>query len=210
MYAIAVLIEPILLHLRLEESMNDCRRWFSLVRALCSGIAQDGTNPKGKATSKMAEYVHFSGAHHCMVQIRNRNQCLHVQCKSKIQARSLVCSRCGIVRYCTPECLKAAPRLPHKSLCQRITTLRAAVLLTDNNAWNRTVRDDANHRQSRQFMEKCIALGADSRVAEAIWRGIYVLTEARVHFLWEMDHAEEELKDTTMGRVEGAGGRCDH
>ncbi|KAJ7627600.1 hypothetical protein DFH06DRAFT_730995 [Mycena polygramma] len=211
MYAIAVPIEPILLRLRQEESMDDCRRWFSLVRALRRGIAPDGsfiTNPKGKAKSKMPEHTHFGGAHHCMVEIRNRNQCLHVQCKSKIQARSLVCSRCGIVRYCTPECLKAAwtaPRLPHKSLCQRITALRAAVLLTDNKAWNHTVRDDSNHRQSRQFMEKCIALGADPRVAEAIWRGISVLTEARAHFLWEMDHAEQELKDATMDRVEGAG-----
>ncbi|KAJ7748292.1 hypothetical protein DFH07DRAFT_830285 [Mycena maculata] len=196
MYAVAVQVEPILLHLKPVISMDDCRRWFSLVRGLRSAIAPDGTfitRPEGTPHRAMAISTQFGAAHNRMVEVRNRNQCLHVECTSEIQERSSVCSRYQIVRYCRPECHKAAwtaPHLPHKTLCKKISTLRAAVRLTDDKEWNHIVRDTSNHRSPREFMVMCTAARADPGVAEAIWKGIVQLTEARTHFLEDQHRAK--------------------
>ncbi|KAJ7464068.1 hypothetical protein FB451DRAFT_1492240 [Mycena latifolia] len=202
LYAIAVPIEPILLHVRAHtaSSMDDCRRFFHLVRTLRPCIADGAfvTHPAGERPA-MAPFTHFGAAFHRMVEIRNRNQCLHVGCTAKIQARAPVCARCGIVRYCSRECLEAAwaaPRLAHRSLCKQIVALRTATLLTDDKAWAHTVRDSSVHRAPKEFAALCTAQGASARAAEAVWRGIILLTEEKGKFAAEAaerDAAEEDV-----------------
>ncbi|KAJ7135789.1 hypothetical protein C8R44DRAFT_869489 [Mycena epipterygia] len=202
MYAIAVPIEPILLRLKQTYMpMDDCRRWFHLVRKIRRYVAPDGTwirRPEGTSPPVMDAFTHYGAAFHRMVEIRNRNQCLHIACTSKIQARSSVCSRCGIVRYCSRECLEAAwdaPRLPHKSLCKQIAALRAATLLGADKAWNHAVRDSQVHRSPADFAYMCTAMGVNPRVSEAIWRGILLLTQEKMRFAFE---AEERVASQEM------------
>ncbi|KAJ6528737.1 hypothetical protein DFH09DRAFT_1327556 [Mycena vulgaris] len=203
MYAIAVAMEPILLRMRAHMSMDDCRRWFHLVRTIRSVITPNGSwirRPGGPPP--MEPHTHYGAAFHRMVEIRNRNQCLHVACTSKIQERSSVCSRCGIVRYCSRECLEAAwlaPRIAHKTLCKQITALRAAMLLRDDKVWANVVRDSQVHRSPEDFADMCVRLGADVRGAEAIWRGIMLLTDEKLKF------ADKAAVDVEDEQWEGAG-----
>ncbi|KAJ7635557.1 hypothetical protein DFH06DRAFT_1336579 [Mycena polygramma] len=187
MHAIAVEIEPILFSLRSEMDVDSSRRWFRIVRSIRSVIAEGqwiqstSTNPP-----QMKRRTKFGAAFHQMVEIRNRNQCLHVKCTTKITQRSSVCSRCGIVRYCGQLCLAAAwdaSTLPHKTLCKKITRLRATIGLANEQDWTRTVRDSIVHRSPLNFALLCERKGADPEVADAIWREITCLTDARVVFI---------------------------
>ncbi|KAJ7633630.1 hypothetical protein DFH06DRAFT_1139965 [Mycena polygramma] len=186
MYSIAVAIEPILLRVRTQMHMDDCRRWFHLVRSMRSVITPEGQWVLPANRPQMKGKIHFGVAFHRMTEIRNRNQCLHIECTTKIAQRSSVCSRCGIVRYCGQPCLAAAwdaSNHPHKTLCKKITRLRASIGLADDKDWTRTVRDSAVHRSPQEFATMCERKGADSEEAEVIWRGIMSLTDARTSFI---------------------------
>ncbi|KAJ7169335.1 hypothetical protein C8R43DRAFT_1231873 [Mycena crocata] len=217
MYVVAAPIEPILAGLRADNvpiGMDDCRRWFSIVRRLRPVINPDGTfNIKKELSGQLVDAkrlgrLNFVAAFLRMVEIRNRNQCLHVLCTSQIEERAAVCGRCGIVRYCSRECQQAAwpaPHFPHKTLCKRIQRLRGQVCLTDAQAWNRTVRDDsALHREPRAFADAALKLGADARVAEAIAADIMRLTRARMMFVAGASK-EEVVADAE--RVEASGSK---
>ncbi|KAJ7436905.1 hypothetical protein B0H11DRAFT_636472 [Mycena galericulata] len=173
LFAVAVSIEPILVTMR--EQMDDCRRWFHFVRGM-NDASTFTKSPRGSA--KRAE-TDFIGAYDRMVE------CLNIACTAETQGRSSVCSRCGIVRYCSRECLEAAwaaPRLPHKSLCKRIRTLRAAANLDEPKAWNHMMRDSALHRSPVEFIAQCVKHSVDPRLAEAIWRGISLLAHEKLRF----------------------------
>ncbi|KAJ7153071.1 hypothetical protein C8R43DRAFT_453003 [Mycena crocata] len=208
MHAIAVRITPILLSLRAQNSlanaMEDCLRWFGMVMHMRVAFLPDGT-VRERPNSSMNTESHYIGAWDRMLEIRNRNQCLHIGCTSETGERSSVCSRCGIVRYCSRECLEAAwaaPRLPHKSLCKKIRELRAATLLLDDKAWNRVVRDDpARHRSPLDFVATCHALALDVRIAEAIWRGIKLLTQEKLKFQMEAQHGKEPDESSSEGEL---------
>ncbi|KAJ7463247.1 hypothetical protein FB451DRAFT_1265972, partial [Mycena latifolia] len=199
MYAIAVAIEPILLRMRDTMGMDDCRRWFAFVRKLRKAIKPDGTFINAAEAAQLPKTegkVSFVAAFLLMVEIRNRNQCMYVACTSKIQARSSICSRCGTVRYCSPECLKsawAAPELPHKVLCKEIKVLRTAAGLLDNTVWNDTVRDSTVHRSPETFVDLCVARKVDEGLATAVFRGIAMLTRAKTDFSVEQQHAEQSV-----------------
>ncbi|KAJ7686264.1 hypothetical protein B0H17DRAFT_1072186 [Mycena rosella] len=209
MYAMAVAIEPILLRTRTFTFLADSRRWFHLIRQLRNVIAPDGSwirSPDG--VPALGPHTHYAAAFHRVVEIRNRNQCRHIACTSKIEARSSVCSRCGIVRYCSHECLEAAwaaPRLPHKSLCKQITALRAATLLADDKAWANTVRDSQVHRSPAGFANMYTALSVDPRIAEAIWRGILLVTDEKMQFATQAAElgADNQPKMLTAGEDAG-------
>ncbi|KAJ7464066.1 hypothetical protein FB451DRAFT_1264568 [Mycena latifolia] len=174
LYAMTVAIEP---------------RWFHHIRVLRDIIGPDGrfvaTSPDDEEGPTDAS-AHFRMAYQQMVAIRNRNQCLHVACTVEARERLSVCSRCGIVRYCSRECLAAAwtaPALPHKALCKQIRALRAAIRLGDDKEWARVVRDTLFYRSPGEFAERCTAFGADPATAEAIWDGIHFLTEAKLNYV---------------------------
>ncbi|KAJ7135905.1 hypothetical protein C8R44DRAFT_769280 [Mycena epipterygia] len=193
MYAISVSMEPILLDMRNQNrfsfSMDDCRRWFAFVRRMRPIISPDGTfitlDQASQIPRKTDGNTHYVGAYMLMTEIRNRNQCMHINCTSKITARSSVCSGCQIVRYCDPKCLRAAwtaPELPHKPLCKHIKNLREATGLVDDKAWNHMVRDTAIHRSPEGFVKICAARDVDRGIVEAIFTGISRLTHAKMGF----------------------------
>ncbi|KAJ7032345.1 hypothetical protein C8F04DRAFT_1107944 [Mycena alexandri] len=187
MYPIAVDIEPILLGLRRTQNpMDDCRRWFALVRRIRS-VVSEGSWVLPKDRLEMTDgKEHFAIAFHRMVEIRNRNQCLYIECTTKIHERLSVCSRCGIVRYCSKKCLTAAwdaPNNPHKALCKNIAALRTSTLLKDDKAWTNTVRDSALHRSPADFADMCTMRGADPDLAAAIWRELVILTNKKMRFV---------------------------
>ncbi|KAF7335614.1 MYND-type domain-containing protein [Mycena venus] len=189
MYDIAVSIEPILkdhFRMSLQLNMDDCRRWFDLVCRIRPAISPDGQWIKPENPPEIKDpRSHFALAYHRMAETRNRNQCLHIECTTKIVQRSSLCSRCGIVRYCSKECLAAAwdsPQHAHKTLCKRIARLRAATLLKDDKAWTHTMRDSSVHRDPETFAIMCARLGADADDAAGIYREIMRVTEAKVKF----------------------------
>ncbi|KAF7363049.1 MYND-type domain-containing protein [Mycena venus] len=203
MYAIAVAIEPILLDLQNPLTLDHSRRWFHLVRSMRSVISPDGQWVVPRTKPKITPKYHFAVAFQQMAEARNRNQCLHVECTTKIVQRSSVCSRCGIVRYCSKECLTAAwscSEHAHKSVCKKIVRLRAATLLTDDKAWARTVCDSSMHRDPAEFAHMCVRLDADVEDAEGIWRGILRLADAKLKFVHGLgvEKAQEVAADPTQ------------
>ncbi|KAJ7769990.1 hypothetical protein B0H16DRAFT_1516992 [Mycena metata] len=204
MYPIAVDIEPILLGLRRTQNpMDDSRRWFALVRRIRSVVSEGSwVSPNLKKDQpEMADGMgHFAIAFHRMVEIRNRNQCLYIECTTKIHERLSVCSRCGIVRYCSKECLAAAwdaPNNPHKALCKNIAALRTATLLKDDKAWTNTVRDSALHRSPADFADMCTVRGADPDLAAAIWQELVMLTNKKMRFV--LGGGEQQMAEVAKG-----------
>ncbi|KAJ6466119.1 hypothetical protein C8R47DRAFT_1153944 [Mycena vitilis] len=218
MAAIAGRIDPILLSLR-GQIEDDCRRWFHMVRDMSKLVAPDGTfieRSDAEVMLNMTPQSHFIGAFDRMVEIRNRNQCQHIECMTPVLGRSSVCSRCGIVRFCTRQCLEsawAAPTLPHKTLCKHIQRLRAAAHLCDEAVWTNLVRDDnVFHRSPLKFLKACDAGGVDPQLAQAVWTGITRLAKEKNNFLVRVEQAaaaaaaqaveeedEEDLEDSDAG-----------
>ncbi|KAJ7838265.1 hypothetical protein B0H13DRAFT_2419882 [Mycena leptocephala] len=199
MHALAVRIEPILATPAMRARIcDDCRRYFDFVRSMRAVMEPDGTRIKrdeAKIVREMEPSTHYIGAFMQMLEIRNRNQCLHIECMEPVLGRAAICSRCGIVRFCTRECLAAAwaaPHLPHKTLCKAIQRLRVATLLTEDAAWNRTVRDGELHRSPVKFAEACMTGSVDPRIAEAVWQGITFLTQEKDKFAAKMEQAAAE------------------
>jgi hypothetical protein len=62
--------------------------------------------------------------------------------------------------------------LPHKTICKNIQHVRAATLLGEDAAWNRTVHGGELHRSPVKFAEACMAGSVDPRIAEAVWQEI--------------------------------------
>ncbi|KAJ7873715.1 hypothetical protein B0H13DRAFT_2348945 [Mycena leptocephala] len=92
------------------------------------------------------------------VVLHARPQCLHIECMEPVLGNAPICSRCGIVRFCTRE---AALHLLHKTLCKNIQHVRAATLLREDATWNRTVRDGELHCSPVKFAEACMAGSVD-------------------------------------------------
>ncbi|KAJ7174895.1 hypothetical protein C8R46DRAFT_1347895 [Mycena filopes] len=184
MYAVAVPIEPILLAFRSELEMDDCRRWFALVRRLRPCVGPNGwVIPDEHQETDPSD--HFKIAFHLMLEVRNRNQCLHIECTTKILARSAICSRCGIARYCSKQCLADAwdaPLHPHKTVCKRIAALRTATKLTEDKAWAHAVRDSALHRTPEAFERLCVAHGANPLGAQVVWSELLGVSDRKRKF----------------------------
>ncbi|KAJ7106437.1 hypothetical protein C8R43DRAFT_210476 [Mycena crocata] len=203
MYAVGAAIESIIAGMREDNvpmEMDHSLRWFTIVRLIRPVINADGTfNIKNKLPVTLEEAKEdrtfdFSGAFSRMVEIRNRNQCLHILCTSKIHTRLALCGRCGIARYCSVECQQtawAAPDLPHKAVCKQIKLLRAQVGLSDSKAWDDAVRDSRLHREPRAFADMALKRNADPQVAATIMKDIMQLTQARIRFVAE--ESEEGL-----------------
>jgi hypothetical protein len=64
-----------------------------------------------------------------------------------------------------------------------------ATLLTEDAAWNRTVRDGELHRSPAKFAEACMTGSVDPRIAEAVWQGITFLTQEKDKFAAKMEQA---------------------
>ncbi|KAJ7726416.1 hypothetical protein B0H16DRAFT_1592906 [Mycena metata] len=194
LYPVAVRMEPILRSMT-DQRMSVPRSWFRLVRSMRDSIGTDGTLLYGEGPPLVLEpRVCFAGAFQLMTEMRNRNQCLHLACTARIVSRTSMCSRCGIVRYCSHTCLAAAwtaPHLPHKTLCKAIRGLRAATHLVDDKAWSHTVRDSARSDPT-EFIGTCTVLAVDMRTAKAVIDGLWSLGQAKRHSLQTTNGDEDE------------------
>ncbi|KAJ7915184.1 hypothetical protein B0H13DRAFT_2000701 [Mycena leptocephala] len=187
LYPVAVRMEPILRNMT-DPRMTVPRRWFGFVRSMRGSIGTDGTLLYAEGPLVLEPPVCFAGAFQLMTEMRNRNQA------PRIVSRTSMCSRCGIVRYCSHTCLTAAwtaPHLPHKTLCKAIRALRAATLLMDDTAWSHTVRDSARS-DATEFVRTCIALAVDIRTAQAVIEGMWSLSQAKRDSLQATNGDEDE------------------
>ncbi|KAJ6527684.1 hypothetical protein B0H19DRAFT_1385345 [Mycena capillaripes] len=170
LYPVAVSMEPILRSMT-DQRMTVPRRWFGFVRSMRDSIGTDGTLLYGEGALVLEPHVCFAGAFQL---------CSHLACTARIVSRTSMCSRCGIVRYCSHTCLAAAwtaPHLPHKTLCKAIRALRAATLLMDDTAWSHTVRESAR---------------INTRTAQAVIEGMWSLSQTKRDSLQATNGDEDE------------------
>ncbi|KAF8179294.1 hypothetical protein K438DRAFT_2021642 [Mycena galopus ATCC 62051] len=196
LYPVAVRMETILRSMT-DRRMTVPRDWFAFVRSMRDSIGTDSTLLYGEGPLVLEPPVCFAGAFQLMTEMRNRNQCLHLACTARIVSRTSMCSRCGIVRYCSHTCLTAAwtaPHQPHKTLCKAIRALRAATLLMDDTAWSHTVRDSARSDPT-EFVGTCMALAVDISTAQAVIEGMWSLSQAKRNSLQATNGGEDELRD---------------
>ncbi|KAJ6492681.1 hypothetical protein DFH09DRAFT_1290836 [Mycena vulgaris] len=175
LYPVAVRMEPILRSMT-DRRMTIPRGWFSFVRSMRDSIGMDGTLLYGEGPLVLEPL------------------CLHLACTARIVSCTSMCSRCGIVRYCSHKCLTAAwtaPHLPHKTLCKAIRALRAATHITDDTAWSHTVRDSARSDPT-EFVGTCTALAVDIRTAQAVIEGMWSLSQAKRDSLQATNGDEDE------------------
>ncbi|KAJ7104636.1 hypothetical protein C8R44DRAFT_887088 [Mycena epipterygia] len=207
MYTLSVAMDPLL---EGDVMMDHSRRWFGAIISMRPGLGPDGmTIPRPPRSPQFDREMHFIAVFETMVEVRNRNQCLHIECTAETRdRRPSVCARCGLIRYCSRECLAvawAAPQCSHKSLCKNIQRLRAATLLVDDKAWNKVVHDGPDrHRSPRPFVDLCRALAVDSRVAEEIWREIRRLASKKINFVAALEAKVERVRE--LGESGGSGG----
>ncbi|KAJ7689588.1 hypothetical protein B0H17DRAFT_634429 [Mycena rosella] len=98
------------------------------------------------------------GAFTVIWEVRNRNQCMHLGCNAPMVARLAVCVRCGVLRYCTRECQRAAWNnllAPHKVLCDMVCELRAGLHMTDPKVWDDLILDSRMGRSAIELLEIC-------------------------------------------------------
>ncbi|KAJ7088397.1 hypothetical protein B0H15DRAFT_289881 [Mycena belliarum] len=99
------------------------------------------------------------GAFNTIWEVRNRNQCLYLACPNgPMVARSAVCARCGVVRYCSRECQKAAWKddaWSHKPLCSKISALRAGLGMAEPRTWDHVTLDSGLSRWVAGLLEMC-------------------------------------------------------
>ncbi|KAJ7048667.1 hypothetical protein C8F01DRAFT_1188972 [Mycena amicta] len=151
--------------------------------------------PDGKFAE--SDFQQSDGAQFAMVfslimEVRNRDQCLHIHCENVLDTRSQVCSKCGVVRFCSPQCLKAAwkdSKLPHKELCQMVIELRTATgtNLKDAATWSSVLHDpgDENARFARRilFARECIRAGVDVNIPTKLFKVLALTQWTRHKFL---------------------------
>ncbi|KAJ7624317.1 hypothetical protein DFH06DRAFT_1305184 [Mycena polygramma] len=148
MDAIRLRIAPIL---DSQDWMEDARAWFDQVRRMAVPNRPGNCDPIGDiAIGSCAEPLNhleeiYLSTFFAIWELRNRNQCMHLECTTPMAKPSAVCRGCGVVRYCSRECQKAAwkndPVLAHKALCLQIRRLRGGLEMTHDGAWEGLVVD---------------------------------------------------------------------
>ncbi|KAJ6517454.1 hypothetical protein C8R47DRAFT_1255068 [Mycena vitilis] len=119
-------------------------------------------------------------------ELRNRNQCMQLGCTASMVKRSSVCARCGVVRYCSRECQRAAwkdhPNLPHKAICSQIRQLREVLQVSDVKTWDGLVLHPGIDRSAVALEEICKPYvdKTDSSIVFAIQDGLNRLIEAKL------------------------------
>ncbi|KAJ6556567.1 hypothetical protein DFH09DRAFT_1317887 [Mycena vulgaris] len=212
MYTIAVAIEPILLRIK---DMDDHRRWFKFVRQLRAVIKPDGTFiTVAEASALPGERdfrVHFGGAFLRMVEIRNHNKArflpLPLGLALLTDATSLSACTSAAVRkskralpsarvvelsgFAVLRAAWDATDLSHRVLCKQIKALRTGMGLLDDKVWNHTMRHSIIHRLPEEFIQICVARNVDQGIAEAIFRGVNLLTQAKSRFAANEDQMRQ-------------------
>ncbi|KAJ7181380.1 hypothetical protein C8R43DRAFT_1116760 [Mycena crocata] len=190
--AIGTRMRPIL------ESMDgteDARHWFinthglSLPRVTPRLITTGNVIIEGYAEEPLnqAQEVYFS-AFLAIWEVRNRNQCMNLGCaqSNRMTIRSSVCARCGVLRYCSRECQKAAwkgpPVFPHKPLCGHICTLREGLGRTDAKSWDALILDSSMGRSAGKLLGTCgpYSENAHLSILVAIGIGLEVLSSQKL------------------------------
>ncbi|KAJ6517468.1 hypothetical protein C8R47DRAFT_1087343 [Mycena vitilis] len=190
MNAIRLRIEPIL---ELMNGMEDAHAWFDQVRlmAIPESPESDMFAPApGRIIEGRAEPLNsleelFLRTFCVIWEVRNRNQCMQLECAASMVKPSAVCSQCGVVRYCSRECQKAGwkgrPDFPHKTICSQICRLREGLEVTDAKAWDFLVAEPGINRSPRRLMDICKQHigGIDQGIVFAIQVGLIRLSEAK-------------------------------
>ncbi|KAJ7686927.1 hypothetical protein B0H17DRAFT_1203942 [Mycena rosella] len=131
-----------------------------------------------------------------LVSIRNLNQCMHLHCEKPLGIKTVVCSRCGIVRYCGSQCQRAAWRashLPHKLICDEIHALRGVLQLEDIADWGYWVLNSTDERlmairRTSLFNKLCKSKQVGSEPILRITDGLSALMEAKRAQLDELEN----------------------
>ncbi|KAF7290242.1 MYND-type domain-containing protein [Mycena indigotica] len=191
--------------IRHHAQLPDCVDFFEMVLRLNASIGPDGTINVPEVPPTIAAY---HGAYVEMAEVRLRSQCLFVNCPhdgpgAATDRATQVCSGCGVVRYCSKDCLRAAwtdSALPHKPLCKAIKQLRAATHLTSDAIFLITLRK----RDAAAFVAHCTQLGIDSTPARAVGDRMTALKKAKLE-------ANEKRWAAEGGGCPGCGGTaCTH
>ncbi|KAJ7105425.1 hypothetical protein C8R43DRAFT_224817 [Mycena crocata] len=185
MRRITIAIEPILKNLGAPDNGF---AWFGQFRTIMDHLdLHQGdaslTSPGPPRPPNPVSHRTFSR----LVHIRNINQCRNLACKSRFGVTTVLCGKCGIVRYCGLRCQRPAyraSRLAHKPLCEAIYTLRSTLQLEDKAQWDSWVLradETAYGMQERadRFHVLCNSKRVDEELLENITSGIWGLTEAK-------------------------------
>ncbi|KAJ7232719.1 hypothetical protein C8J57DRAFT_1729795 [Mycena rebaudengoi] len=193
MNSIAARMSPIWEPLN-EIVMEETRMWFTQSRRLATprttveehlstgDIFLEGYGPEPLTQYEEMYLSAFAG----IWEARNRNRCMHLGCTNSLVSRSAVCARCGVIRYCTRECQKAAwkgvPLVPHKPLCDQIWQLRVGLEMTDASSWDALILDSKFARSAVELLEVCRphAAGIDISLVAAIRIGLSILSSKKV------------------------------
>ncbi|KAJ6556576.1 hypothetical protein DFH09DRAFT_1365576 [Mycena vulgaris] len=187
MYAIAGSMEPIL---RGMKDMDDNRRRFKFVRQWRAVIKPDrpGRNVyhSREASALPGERdfrVHFGGAFLRIVEIRNRNKarCIAFPLGVDLLTEATSLSACTSAAVPKSKCALPSARAVESS---GFAVLRAVWEATDLSykLWNHPMRDSIIHRSPEEFIQICVARNVDQGIAEAIFRGVNLLTQAKSRF----------------------------
>ncbi|KAJ7655337.1 hypothetical protein B0H17DRAFT_1214124 [Mycena rosella] len=121
-----------------------------------------------------------------MMQLRNNNRCMNVDCQAPLGTRTSPCVRCAIVRYCGKECQRIAWKAaiaPHQPLCKLIHILREKLGLLDADKWDSWVLHDAPNRTDehnwRNFSSFCESYNLDLALSETVDGQIKALEASR-------------------------------
>ncbi|KAJ7252814.1 hypothetical protein C8J57DRAFT_1349438, partial [Mycena rebaudengoi] len=110
-------------------------------------------------------------------EARNRNRYMHLGCTNSLMSRSAVCAGCGVIRYCTRECQKAAWKgVP--LICQ----LRVGLEMTDASSWDALILDSKFAQSAVELLDVCRphAAGIDISLVAAIRIGLSILSSKKV------------------------------
>ncbi|KAJ7271559.1 hypothetical protein C8J57DRAFT_1319263 [Mycena rebaudengoi] len=174
--------------------MEETRMWFTQSRRLATprttlheclltgDVVLEDYGPEPLTQYEEMYLSAFAG----IWEARNRNRCMHLGCTNSIVSRSAVCARCGVIRYCTRECQKAAwkgvPLVPHKPLCDQICQLRVGLDMTHASSWDALILDSKFARSAVELLDVCRphAAGIDISLVSAIRIGLAILSSEKV------------------------------
>jgi hypothetical protein len=106
MAAIRLRLVPILEGM---PEMGEPRRWFETVHRMETPDSPEPFIASGDfmlpgSTEPLSTWEEIYATTFVLIwEVRNRNQCMYLDCTRPINGRTAVCARCGVVRYCSRE-----------------------------------------------------------------------------------------------------------
>ncbi|KAJ7149244.1 hypothetical protein C8R43DRAFT_1007561 [Mycena crocata] len=128
------------------------------------------------------DYYH---ARYQMLWLQRTQRCMHLLCPmDPTTARAItnltLCRRCMVVRYCGPECQRAAwdaDMLPHRDLCNNVCAVRHSVGMdykrNKKNTEKKTKDNDETDRSDKQWSQWLMRAGVVGAVATFKEKGVH-------------------------------------